>query len=93
MNFLAEFLPILIYLLLIILIIIGIILGVKLIITIDKAQRVLDDAKHKIDTFNGFFNILENASGKVYFVYEKIVESISKVIDKIFLKNRERNDD
>ena len=93
MDFLADFLPILIYMLLIVLIIVGIILGIKLIITIDKAQKVIDDAKNKLDTFNGFFNLLENASGKVYFVYEKIVDGITKVVDKVFLRNKERNED
>lgn len=93
MDFLAEFLPILIYLLLICLIIVGIILGVKLIITIDKAQKVIDDAKNKIDTFNGFFNILENATGKVYYVYDKITEGLTKVFDKLFFRKKERNDD
>ena len=93
MDFLAQFLPIIIYLLLIVLIIVGIVLGIKLIITIDKAQTVIEDAKNKIDTLNGFFNILENTSGKIYFVYEKITDVIGSMIDKIFFRNKERNDD
>lgn len=93
MDFLAEFLPIIVYILLIVLICVGIVLGVKIIITIDKAQRVIDDAKNKIDSFNGFFNILENASGKIYYVYDRISNAIGKVVDKVFTRNRERNDD
>ena len=97
MDFLSEFLPIVIYILLIALIIVGIVLGVKLIITIDKAQRVIDDAKNKIDSFNGFFNILENTSGKIYYVYEKISDAFAKVVNKVFSRNKdkniERNDD
>ncbi len=93
MDFLADFLPIVIYILLIALIIVGIVLGIKLIITIDKAQKVIDDAKDKIDSFNGFFNLLENTSGKIYYVYERVAEAVSKVINKIFTRNKERNDD
>lgn len=93
MDFLSQFLPIIIYILLIVLIIIGIVLGIKLIVTIDKAQDVIDDAKNKIDTLNGFFNILENTSGKIYFVYEKVSDVLGKVIDKILFRNKERNDD
>ena len=43
MEFLASFLPIVIYILLIVLIIIGIIIGIKIISTIDKATKIVDN--------------------------------------------------
>lgn len=93
MDFLSQFLPIVIYILLIILIVISIVLGIKLIIAIDKAQEVIEDAKNKIDAFNGFFSILENTSGKISFIYEKVTNAVGSLIEKVFLRNKERNDD
>ena len=42
MEFLLQFLPIIIYFLLIIIIVVGIVLGIKLIITIDKVVKIVD---------------------------------------------------
>ena len=39
MEFLSQFLPIIIYFLLIIVIVVGIVLGIKLIITMDKVKK------------------------------------------------------
>ena len=48
MEFLLQFLPIVIYFLLIIILVIGIVLGIKSIITITKVEKVVDDVNDKV---------------------------------------------
>lgn len=88
MEFLLQFLPIMIYMLLIILIIVGIVLGIKLIITIDKVVKVVDDVNDKIESVSPLFNALSLASNKAGEVIEKVIGTIENLIFKLFLKNK-----
>jgi len=88
MEFLAQFLPIIIYFLLIIIIIVGIVLGIKLIITIDKVVKIVDDVNEKIESVSPLFNALSLASSKAGEVIEKVIGAIENLIFKLFLKNK-----
>jgi len=88
MEFLAHFLPIIIYFLLIIIIIVGIVLGIKLIITIDKVVKIVDDVNEKIESVSPLFNALSLASSKAGEVIEKVIGAIENLIFKLFLKNK-----
>ena len=57
-SFLQTFLPLVIYVLLIILLIVGIVLGIKAIRMINKVDKVVDDVNDKVQTLNGFFNLI-----------------------------------
>ena len=59
MSFWLDFLPIIIYILLIIILIIGIILGVRIIITLEKVEKIVDAVQDKVRTLNGFFHIID----------------------------------
>ena len=65
LSFLQVFLPIVIYFLLIILLIIGIILGIRAIQTINKVDRVVEDVNEKVQSLNGFFNIIDFTTDKI----------------------------
>lgn len=93
MAVLNQVLPIVIYILLIGLLIIGIIIGIKLIITMNKVERIIDNVENKVNSLNSIFNIIEIASGKITGVYERIIDFISGIIDKLFIGKGNRKED
>lgn len=90
MNFLLEFLPIIIYILLIIFLIIGIIIGIRLILTLDKVDKVVDDVNNKVQTLNGFFHIIDYTTDKLVFATDKVVDGVTNIFNKILFKNKKK---
>ena len=91
MEFLLQFLPIVIYLLLIVIIIVGIILGIKLIITIDKVDKIVDDVNNKIERITPLFDSLGMISDKVGGFFATVISIISTIeglVTKIFTRNK-----
>ena len=84
LEFLGEFLPIIVYILLIVILIIGIVLGIKLIITMDKVEKVVDDVNDKIQSLNGFFSIIDFTTDKIALFSDTLVGFLSNGISKIF---------
>ena len=93
MEVLNQVLPVVIYILLIGLIIIGIILGIKLIITMNKIERVIDNVENKVNSLNSIFSMIELTTVKITGVYERIVDFISGIIDRLFIGNGSRKED
>ncbi len=87
MEFLLQFLPVVIYLLLIGIIIIGIILGIKLIITIDKVDKIIDDVNAKIERVTPLFDSLGMISDKVGGFFATVISTIESIVTKIFTKS------
>jgi len=90
-SFLNDFLPIIVYILLIILLIVGIILGIRTIQTIDKVDKVVDDVNDKVQSLNGFFNIIDFTTDKVVSMTDKIVDAVGGFLGSIF--RSKKNDD
>lgn len=88
---LTESLPIVIYFLIIILLIICIILGIRFIITLKKAEIVIDDINNKIQSFNGLFHIIDNVTDKIATLSDSIVNFIINIFSKII--NRKKKED
>ncbi|MBE6155275.1 MAG: hypothetical protein E7164_00785 [Firmicutes bacterium] len=93
MNALSQILPIVIYILLIGLLIIGIIIGIKLIITMNKVEKIVNNVENKVNSLNGLFNIIEITSGKITGVYERIIDIVSGIVDKLFIGKGNRKED
>ncbi len=94
MEALGVILPIVVYFLLIILLVIVIILGIKLIITLDKINKVADNIQEKIDSLNHVFGLVNFASEKLGYLSNKIIDSVLSVVNKIFgLKNGKDDDE
>lgn len=93
MEFLLQFLPIIIYILLIIILIIGIILGIKSIITLNKVEKVVDDVNEKFQSLNGFFSIIDFTTDKIAFITDRTVEAISGLFSKIFVGKKKKGED
>jgi uncharacterized protein YoxC len=92
-DFLNTFLPIVIFILLIILLIIGIILGIRAIQTLNKVDKVVDDVNDKVQSLNGFFNIIDFTTDKIVSITDKVVEGISGLIGSVFKRKHTSKDE
>lgn len=66
-----------------------IVLTIKLIITMDKIEKVVDNITVKVKSLDGVFEVASLVSNKVTFVTDKVVDIISMIIDKIFNKRKD----
>jgi len=92
MEILASVLPILLYILGSILLVTLIILTIKLIQTVDRANGILNDLEEKAKTLNGLFNVIEGFSGAISAVGDRVIESISGLIVKLFKKKKRKKE-
>lgn len=88
MLFLQSFLPIVIYILLIVLIVILIILGIKLLIAMNKIEKIVDNVNEKMERLNPIFNILGYTSDRIVGAFDKVFEFIESIFMKLFIKNK-----
>ncbi len=92
MEFLSQLLPIIIYFLLIIAIIVGIVLGIKLIITVDKVEKVVDDVTDKVEKVTPLFDTLSVVSNKMSEIVGTAVSALEGLFVKLFSKRRSREE-
>ena len=92
-SFLQTFLPIVIYFLLIILLIVGIILGIRSIQTLNKVDKVLDDVNDKVQSLNGFFNLVDFTTDKIVSLTDRVVDGISGLIGSVFKRRHTKEDE
>ena len=86
MEALSLTLPIIIYFLLIVLLIIAIVIGIKLITTMNKVDKLVEDVNEKLESLNDIFNMAEYISGKMSAISETIIGVVTTAISKIFKK-------
>lgn len=92
-SFLQTFLPLVIYILLIILLVVGIILGVRSIQTLNKVDKVVDDVNDKVQSLNGFFNLVDFTTDKIVSITDKVVEGVSGLIGNVFKKKNKKEEE
>ena len=90
METLLQVLPMIIYFLLIIIIIVGIVLGIKLIITIDKVLKIVDDINEKVERISPVFDTIGLVSDKVSGILGSLLSKIENLIVKLFFKNKNK---
>ncbi len=88
MEFWLSFLPIIIYLLLIVILIVGIILGIRLINTINRVDKVVDDANKKLASLDGLFSVVDFITDKISSLSDRLVEGISDLFAKKLFKKK-----
>ncbi len=88
----VDILPVIIYILLIVLLIILIILGIKLIMVINKTDKLIVDVQNKVDSFNGVFKLIDLTSEKLSMGITVIAEWLIGLINKIFRKRKENDE-
>ncbi len=91
MELLQQILPIMIYFLLIIMLVIGIILGIKLIRTMTKVEKVVDDVNEKVQSLNGFFHVIDFTTDKIASLTDTVVEKLSQLFSRLFLGKSQKN--
>jgi uncharacterized protein YoxC len=93
MEFLNEFLPILLYIAGIVLLIVLIILGIKAIKILDNVEDMVEDVQDKIDEFDGAISLLSKTANSFAGISNSIVSGITAAIAKIFSKKMKEEDD
>lgn len=84
LEYLSSILPIIIYILLVILLALLIIIAVKTIKAMNKVQDIVDDVDNKVQSLNGFFNIVDMATDKLSMLSDKIIDIIVNFVQKVF---------
>jgi len=92
MEVLLQVLPIIIYFLLIIIIVVGIVLGIKLILTIDRVVKLVDDVSEKVEKVTPLFDALGMISDKFGSIVGTVVSAVEGLIGKLFFKNKNKVD-
>ena len=90
MEFLQDILPIVLYCLGIILLIVLIILSIKLIHTVDKTNKILDDAYNKTKSLSGIFNAIDRITDVLSGVSDTLVGAITSGIRALTGKKKSR---
>lgn len=60
---------------------------------LDKVDRVVDSVEEKVNSFNGFFDILDKTGYSISMIGDKIIGLFSGIISKIFNKNKKDEED
>ena len=87
-----DILPIVLYILGTILLITLIVLTVKLIITMNKIDKIVDNITVKVKTSDGAFEVISLVTGKFTSLTDRIVDIISLFIDKLFKRKDDKNE-
>ena len=87
-----EFLTIMLAVLGIILLVVLIILFVRLNYTVTRINSLLDDAEKKMKTVNRVFTVIDKVSDSVSLVGDKMVDTVSGIISKLFTRNKKINE-
>lgn len=93
MEFLAAFLPIVLYILLIVLIIVLVILVIRMIGTLSKVDKVVDDVNVKVRKLDGVFNIVDTTADALSLVSDKFVGMIANFLLKVFTKKSKKKEE
>lgn len=93
MDVLNAILPVLLYIFGIILLIVLIILGIRMIQVLDKVEHIVDNVEEKVNSFNGFFDILDKTGYSISMIGDKVISLVSGIISKIFNKNKKNEED
>ncbi len=93
MEYLNQFLPIIIYVLLIVLIILLIVIAIKAIKALNKVQEVVDNVDKKVKTLDGVFDVIDVATDKLSLLSDKIINGIAGAIEKVFRVKKKKEKD
>lgn len=88
-----SFFTMIIFILGSILLIVLIVLGIKLINTIGKLDRVLDEVDVRLKSFEKMFGVVDVVTDSMALVSDKVVDGIMFAIKKLFNKNKGKEDD
>ena len=76
-----------------ILLVVLIVLGIKLIGTVSKVDRILDELELKVRSFDKMFSVVDSITDSMAVVSDKIVDSIVYLIIKIFSGSKRKEEE
>lgn len=79
-----EVLPVILYILGSVLLVALIILTIKLIITMNKIEKVVDNITVKVTSLDELFNVIGLVTGKFARITDKVVDSVALLLERIF---------
>ena len=88
----SEVLPVILYILGAILLVALIVLTEKLIITMNKIEKVVDNITEKVSTLDKLFEIVGLVTGKFTAVTDKIVDVAASLVEKVFKRKGEKDE-
>ena len=88
-----EVLPVILYILGSVLLVALIVLTVKLIITMNKIEKVVDNITIKVKTLDQAFDMIGVVTQKFSAIPDKVIDGVSLLIDKIFKKKGDKLDE
>ena len=88
----VEFFQIMLYILGSILLVVLIVLGIRLTVVMNKIEMLVDNINTKAQQLNNMFNIIDVTTGKINLFTDKIVESTTGLIKKVFNKKKKEDD-
>lgn len=93
MEFVNVFLPVLMYSLLSVLIVVLIVLGIRLLETVNRVNKLLDDVEKKMDSMNGLFNVMDFVTTKATIVTDTIASTIIGAVSNLVKKRKQKKED
>ena len=90
MDDMIAYFPLVLYILGAVLLVILIILGIKLIHTIDKTNKILDDAYDKTRSLNGIFNAIDSITDTLSAISDSMVGAVTSAISKLFDRKKKK---
>ena len=93
MEFVNVFLPVLVYSLLSVLIVVLIVLGIRLLETVNRVNKLLDDVEMKMDSMNGLFNVMDFVTTKATVLTDTIASTIMGAVSNLVKKRKQKKED
>lgn len=93
MEFVNVFLPVLMYSLLSVLIVVLIVLGIRLLETVNRVNKLLDDVEKKMDSMNGLFNVMDFVITKATVLTDTIASTIMGAVSNLVKKRKQKKED
>ena len=88
-----EVLPVILYILGSVLLVALIVLTIKLIITMNKLEKVVDNITVKVKTLDQLFQVIGLVTGKITKVTDRVVDSVALLVEKLFKKKGDKLDE
>ena len=67
-------------------------LTIKLIITMNKIEKVVDNISGKVKTLDGLFEMVGLVTGKFTAITDRIVDGVALLIEKLFKGKEDKNE-
>ena len=88
-----SFMLLILYILGSVLLVVLIILGIKLINTVTKIDNIVKEIEEKVGKVNKMLSIVDVITDSMALFSDKIVDGISNILKKIFIKEKRKEDE